>query len=316
MHTTADISVLPVWNLAPAPHDPRIVNFNLLSHDVFYRLFHFVNETTAPIISETFDLEFLYGGSISEEQNHPFSVLLQPIFDDFDREHRKDRNHIVGVVFAMIPWDHYYENILTKDVNGIMVIMESSCEDQMTYLVNGPEVEFLGYGDLHDRKYDSLVEKTSFETSLEHNYSNAYEYCEYDLHIYPSHDLEEDYRTNHPIFYAILVFLVFVATAMVFILYDFYVTMRQNKVMLAAKRSNAVVASLFPKKVREKLLQEAEDQIVAREKLGHDTRGLLRFGTVPKANLREFLDDGNSKADGIAFDTKPIADLFPSATVM
>lgn len=98
------------------------------------------------------------------------------------------------------------------------------------------------------------------------------------------------------------------------VLYDFYVTLRQRKVMMAAKRSNAVVASLFPKKVRERMLKEAEEQILAQEKSGQ--KGILRLGAVPKAQLKNFLEDNITKADGVAFDTKPIADLFPSATIM
>lgn len=97
-------------------------------------------------------------------------------------------------------------------------------------------------------------------------------------------------------------------------MYDFYVTRRQNKVALAAKRSNAVVASLFPKNVRERMLKEAEEQILANEKAG--VKGHLRLGNVPKSQLKNFLDDGIARAGGIAFDTKPIADLFPDTTIM
>lgn len=82
--------------------------------------------------------------------------------------------------------------------------------------------------------------------------------------------------------------------------------------MLAAKRSNAVVASLFPKNVREQMLKEAEEQILANEKTG----GKFRLGAVPKHQLKNFLDDGLAKADGVAFDTKPIADLFPNVTIL
>lgn len=105
-----------------------------------------MNETASPVMSEEFHLDFLYGGSIRDDINHPHSVLLTPVFDDFDREHRKDPNHIVGVVIAVLPWDHYYENILPEEAHGIQVVMEDSCGDQFTYIVDGPVAEFLGYG--------------------------------------------------------------------------------------------------------------------------------------------------------------------------
>lgn len=132
---------LPVWQLVPAPHNPSVVNYNLLSHEIFDRLYHFVNQTKSPIISEVFDLEFLYGGSIHEDPTHPFSVLMQPIFEDFQKDSR-----LVGVLTAVLPWDHYLEKILPKGVNVIVVVMEDTCGDSMTYAVTGPEAEFIGYG--------------------------------------------------------------------------------------------------------------------------------------------------------------------------
>ena len=87
--------------------------------------------------------------------------------------------------------------------------------------------------------------------------------------------------------------------------------------MLSAKRSNAVVASLFPKKVREQLLKEAEEQISAAESGGNkNNRKAFLFGAVAKSELKNFLNEGVSKANGVAFDTKPIADLFPNTTIM
>ena len=60
-------------------------------------------------------------------------------------------------------------------------------------------------------------------------------------------------------------------------------------------------------------MQEAEEQILANERNGNRTK--LRLGAMPKSELKNFLDNGIANADGVAFDTKPIADLFPSTTV-
>lgn len=124
--------------------------------------------------------------------------------------------------------------------------------------------------------------------------------------------MEMNYRTSNPIIYAILIILVFVGTTVVFVLYDTFVQKRQEKVMATAKRSKAIVTSLFPANVRDRILKDAEDQVAAQElarKKG------LPF-TVAKNELKSFLDDGETKEKGSAFDTKPIADLFPSTTVM
>lgn len=301
---------LPVWQQSPAPHDTKVVNYNLLDNEVFDRVFHGMNETLHPVLSEATELGWFYEGSIHDDVSHPHSFLLQPVFEDFDKSNR-DSSHIKGVAIAILPWDHYYQNILPPDAHGIIVVMEDTCGDVFSYEVNGPDAIFLGYGDFHDPTYEHLVEVTLF-APFELNFSETHSNCKYDLHIYPSQELEEDYRTNKPIFYSVLVVAVFFVTAMVFVLYDYYVQTRQNKVMLAAKKSNAVVASLFPKKVRERMLKDVEAQMEANEKFKGSK---IRLGAMPKSELKNFLDDGVANADGVAFDTKPIADLFPNTTV-
>jgi Adenylate and Guanylate cyclase catalytic domain len=67
-----------------------------------------------------------------------------------------------------------------------------------------------------------------------------------------------------------------------------------------AARSNAIVSSLFPTAVRDRLMQEQE----------HDAK---------TRNLKGFLSDKShydSKSKELLFQTKPIADLFPETTVI
>jgi hypothetical protein len=84
-----------------------------------------------------------------------------------------------------------------------------------------------------------------------------------------------------------------------------FVQRRNEKVILAAARSTAIVSSMFPSNVRDRLYKEQEEQ----EK--HRHRG---------GNLKNFLrDDGNNMSDDIAdaqFSSKPLADLFPETTVL
>jgi hypothetical protein len=54
--------------------------------------------------------------------------------------------------------------------------------------------------------------------------------------------------------------LVFLFAAMVFLLYDYLVQRRHNKVMATAKRTDAIASSLFPSNVRERMFKDAEEQ--------------------------------------------------------
>ena len=60
-------------------------------------------------------------------------------------------------------------------------------------------------------------------------------------------------------------------------------------------------------------MQDVEEQMLANN--GKINKASLRLGAMPKQDLKNFLDDGIAKADCIAFDTKPIADLFLSTTI-
>ena len=302
--------LLPVWQLAPAPHDPQVINYNLLDNEVFERVEHGMHAIKLPVLSEVTDLEFLYGGSVYDDPTHPHSFLLQPVYHDFIHHSEAD---ILGVVTAIIGWDHYFENLLPPEAHGIVVVMKDTCGDVFSYQINGAEAVFLGYEDYHETKYTHLEEKSFFDPLHKLEVSDTHEHCEYDLFIYPSQELEDDYTTNKPIIYTVVVLSVFITTVLVFVLYDYFVAARNKKVTLAAKKSNAVVASLFPKNVRDRIMQDVEEQLAAGQKVGG--RKSVMFGAVAKHELKNFLDDGVANADVTPFDTKPIADLFPSTTI-
>lgn len=299
---------MPVWQVAPAPHDPKIINYNLLDNDVFQRVNNGMHSVNKPVLSEATDLAFLYEGSIYDDPTHPHSFLLQPIYHDFVNHTEAD---ILGSLVAVIGWDYYFKNLLPPEAHGVIVVMKDTCGDMFSYQINGMEAVFLGYGDHQEPAYSHLEEASLFDPLTRLEVSEEHLHCEYDMHIYPSKELEDDYMTNKPIIYTVVVISVFLCTVMVFVLYDFLVQLRQDKVMLAAKKSNMVVASLFPKNVRDRIYADVEEQIAAGQK-----NGRKMFGAVAKTELKNFLDNGIANRDGVAFDTKPIADLFPATTIM
>jgi class 3 adenylate cyclase len=87
---------------------------------------------------------------------------------------------------------------------------------------------------------------------------------------------------------------------------------RQKKVMRSATSANAVVSSLFPAAIQKRLLQDAEDQ-------AQEEKGASRQWRHAKSQLKNFLQDQHATEGGAIlkpYATKPIADLFPSTTVM
>lgn len=79
------------------------------------------------------------------------------------------------------------------------------------------------------------------------------EACQYTFAVYPSEEMESANQTNQGIIFACSAVAFIVFPFMIFIIYERRVSQQQKILMSSAERSNAIVASLFPSNVRDKL---------------------------------------------------------------
>jgi class 3 adenylate cyclase len=200
---------------------------------------------------------------------------------------------------------------LLAGVKGIQVVLFDSCGSNYTYELDGQDASYIGEGDLHDARYNFLEVETSFAPTLLKNTTDPNMYCIYRMKIYPTVALENHFKTKHPVLYCMVVIAIFVFTAMIFVLYDYLVQRRQNVVMATAKRTNAIVSSLFPRNVRDRILEDAREQAIKETKLNKITL----FSTAPRTQLKSFLDENNGDGNKLQA-SKPIADLFAETTVL
>jgi hypothetical protein len=299
----------PIWQQSPAPHDTQIVNYDILSHPVLQRLFHAMQTTGQPVFSEAIDLSFIYKGSVEDKFEHPHTYVLYPVFGSFTKDGQSHTSHdVVASLIMVLPFDELLLNMIPEGVNGIEVVVDNTCGQQFTYRINGPDAFFVGNGDFHDTDYDYMG--LAIEFGDHSRFAHTEESCDYTIHVYPTSIFEEEYHSNKPVVYTIVVVSVFVFTALVFLLYDYFVLLRQRRVVEAARRTNKIVTALFPSNVRDRILKDADEQIQAQ-------MNKKSFGFGAKAQLKDFVQDDNVLENGnSAFDSKPIADLFPDATVM
>jgi hypothetical protein len=129
------------------------------------------------------------------------------------------------------------------------------------------------------------------------------EYCTYTVSTYPSQTMKDDHHTRDPIIFTIIAVAIFVFTALVFIAYDKLVAKRQRKVMETAIQSTAIVSSLFPSNIRDRLMEDNNVNKVHPNLLFQPN----------KSRLRTYLNDGEPNFD---HSSKPIADLFTDTTVL
>lgn len=123
--------------------------------------------------------------------------------------------------------------------------------------------------------------------------------CPYSIRVFPSQVFYDQYNSRTPTSVTIAVAMVFVFTTFMFFLYDRLVERRQEIIMKKAVQSSTILASLFPKNIRDRLMADVEKK----QKKGDFM--------APNHRLKSFLTGNESDQDEMG--QHPIADLFPYA---
>jgi class 3 adenylate cyclase len=245
-------------------------------------------------------------GALKDPRTGPASILYFPVQSPQGSE-------ILGALSLQLIWS----NLLTRPVAGIGrladIVIESSCGQKHSYKIkkDGLQLEWMGEGDFHDRQYDHMALRTSFEdfqaarlAAVNKAYSSIEdESCEFLFSVYPTKALEEQYITRSPFIFSGSAVVIFLFTTIVFVVYDYMVCRLQAKIMKSAKQTDTIVASLFPESVRDRLyMQQAADASQSPDSI------------LTKAKSSLLSSSTNAKAS--VFGSAPIADFFPSCTVM
>ena len=305
LSTVAPAPFSPVWQMSPVPDDLKIVNFNLESNDRFLALEQYADSHRISAISDVFPISEILGDSLPLDDNKPRSIALQPIFMDFD-----ETSAVVGHYLAVIEWERYFSDVLHHGAHGVVVVLKNTCGQVYTFVIEGDESTFLGDGDLHDSTYNKYRRSAQLFDPSENIRDQENEHCFYSMDVYPSNTLKAEYTSADPWIYTAIVIAIMIGTALAFYLYEVLVQKRNQEVLDKVARTNAIVSSLFPATVRDRLLNGDEVNEADTKRVGKEKNAL--YG---KQGLKSFLDEHkDADLDNIG-ETKPIADLFPHTTV-
>lgn len=207
--------------------------------------------------------DILYGpfwDSVSSNYTAPTIALYYPVLKDIV----KNTTNVVGALTLEISLESLLENTLGGfEDEPITAVIQTSCGSQYSFEVRGDQVTFLGNGSLQEdipdvgefdiiatnyTQFDNIIHSSIYPTSDEL-------LCSYQITTYPTVDFYNNYLTNRPVVIEGLVGLVFLFTVAVFLGYDCMVERRQRRVLAAAQRTNALVGSLFPQGVRDRLVR-------------------------------------------------------------
>ena len=300
---TDDGPYMPWWQRAPSPRHEGVTFVNIDLRDDP----SFDGNLLQVLQSKKAALGNMAIGKYESVDKGPSSGFYYPILkDSID----SDDNPVVGSLATLVVWNKLFLDILPKNVVGLFAVVKNTCEQVYTFRIDGPNAVFLGDGDLHDPKYDQMSQEVSF-TSLVQAGIEAKTYlgfpvdtggCQYTLTVYASSDMEDEYVTKMPYVYMVGSILIFLFTSLIFVVYDRLVERRQRLVLREAKKSGAIVSSLFPTAYMERLMREEEEKLKGTQSV--ETKGSLLTSFMNGEGLTEVRDD------------EPMADLFSDCTVL
>jgi class 3 adenylate cyclase len=255
-----------------------------------------------------------------EDESEPMSDIFYPIINSIN-DVTIDTDNVeqpaVGAMALSFFWRDLIENILPPNSKGVIIVFENTCDQVFTYRIDGEKAFYVGQGDLHESKYDYLGTSSTFSelrNISDSSRGSAYtglplsqDFCQMSLRVYPSKVMENVYLTSDPAIFTAAAALIFVFTSMVFFLYDWMVQRRQDKVMATAVQSSAIVSSLFPSQVRDRLFPI--DGVGHEDSKNRQTSRMKSFFSEGDASTKP------SRHGGMGV-SPPVADLYPEATVM
>jgi hypothetical protein len=311
----------PIWQSSPIMPSPLdIVNFNMGTLPQYGQFVTNAASTGQIVLGGlhiapaggvsdpnplTMGLAHIFSFHAGKQVNYtgePLSTVFVPILDSFTEDRKT-----VAVLVANLRWASYLENILTDSTQPIRVVLSNTFQETFTYEIRGSQATLVGKGNLANRKYDDMAISVDFDETqiiIEPNTISLtlnQDLCRYTLHIYPTPEGDDYHNDAFPLMITLTVAAVFLMTATVFYFYDVMVEKRQKVILDTAQRSTAIVSSIFPKNVRDQLLQAPVQ--------GNATK--LRFLADAR---KQDTEAGVISPINIDVASGPIADLFPNCT--
>lgn len=239
------------------------------------------------------------------------SLFLEPVFAAYN-----EQGPVIGIVFSFVDWQVFLSGILEDEAEGMVIDLENTCDSSRYsfYVTDNDDVKFLGDDFEHDPNYSSMSERNALDGSGEESSSDSSDRrrilqensedpqdssdhdgieCGFYVSTHATGGFVDNWERNTTVLYTIVVVSIFLFTGMIFLIYDWLVQRRQEKVMDTAEKTTAIVSSLFPKEVRDRMMAE---QAAA-------SKRIRNFA---------FREESNKEST----DSAPIADFFEETTIM
>jgi class 3 adenylate cyclase len=170
------------------------------------------------------------------------------------------------------------------------------------------QVLYVGEGDLHTSHRDTGSSSFPISTFSFQDTKEFPGHCVYSLSMYQTNNYAHGKVSNTPIIVTSVLIGAFLAIAMTLIVYGRYVKQRNQKIVQMAARSDAIIWSLFPTQVR--------DRMFTRSAKGSKRIDSTKTKSAPNIVAQGNFHGGEKNGSDFMYQTKPIADLFTETTVI
>ena len=305
----------PAWQLLPKPtgNGTSLVNYNLFSQRRFSLLSNATITTKKLAFSQVSGLADIFGKDVSEyyedaDEGHlggeegseraPKAMVVQPILSDLD-----PASEVVGQLIAINSWENYLAGILSAESDiEVHCVLSDTCGSTFTFELKGERVTYLGEGDFHDTR--GLMR--SLKLLQKDGEEGYFQTCAIELKIYPTAGMSQNYKTSKPARLLILVLFFSLLVAAAVVTHNKGAEQRYLVMQAKAQRNNALLASLFPEKVRENLFHLDG---------GFKEEGLQLLGDGAQKGLEGILAKVKSLENADPFDGQNVANLFLETTI-
>jgi len=203
---------------------------------------------------------------VEQYLDDPMTLIVHPVLDSFEEDRQ-----VAGVVAVSMYWGLFFKGILPPSAKGYICVLENSYGQTMAYRIDGSDATYLGGEDPHDERYEYLELSADINRFVQDRagpHTRSFtrvplngEIGKYYLRVYPSHETKEDFTTNKPWIYAVVVLSVFLLTAILLLVLDRVVARRQQIFMQSLLKSAKETAA-FEQELNAFLAHEVRKYVI------------------------------------------------------
>ncbi|GKY91565.1 hypothetical protein MPSEU_000128400 [Mayamaea pseudoterrestris] len=292
---------VPLWQTSPPPATRDVVNQDMHASDFFPPLLDALLSGDSFVISGMENTSAIWNDMVDGGSH---AVLLYPIHDKSAASSKK----VMSALISSLSWDLFMSALVSSGAaEGVNFALKNTC-GQSYYYMDGEKTGVIGDDNLQQTSDLARLTGTFplFGDGVKHSTGRG---CVYSVQLFASYSSFSNSKGANLM--PLILFVMFVALSFFYVLYDKFLEGRIAKVAEKAARSNALVSSLFPTQVHDRLFQKDEGSEAQSKRSKQSGRRNVKQKTMHEMEAHVEEDDS-----GEMFRTRPIADLFPVATLL